>query len=98
MYRGLLVAAALLLAGVAAWGQNPAPADQAEQVKNLLERVEQLEKRVAELEAKSAAPSVVTAAATAPAEAPKAEVSSEAARSEERRVGKECRCRWTTYG
>jgi hypothetical protein len=79
MHRGLLVATVSLLAGVAAWGQNPAPADQAEQVKSLLERVEQLEKRVAELEAKSAAPAVITAAATAPAAAPKAEVPSEAA-------------------
>ena len=82
MYRALLIATILLLATSAAWGQNSPPADLAEQVKTLLERVEKLEKRVAELEAKQAAPPVAPApTANAPA-APQAEAQPAAAKPE----------------
>src|SRR5258705_12590695 len=37
----------------AAWAQSPAPLDQAEQIRILLERVQKLEKRVAEVETKA---------------------------------------------
>ena len=63
MNRQLLVILLSFLAASSAWGRSSPADDQAEQVKALLERVEQLEKRVAELEAKpgvSAAP-VLTA-------------------------------------
>lgn len=52
MRRAWLACGAMLLAGGAARPQSPAPADQAEQVRMLLERVQQLEKRVTELEAR----------------------------------------------
>jgi hypothetical protein len=45
-----------------AWAQSPPPPDQAEQIRVLLERVQQLEKRVAELETK---PTVAVATVTA---------------------------------
>jgi hypothetical protein len=64
MNRQLLVILLSFLAASSAWGRSSPADDQAEQVKALLERVEQLEKRVAELEVKpgaSAAP-VLTAA------------------------------------
>lgn len=61
MYRALLTIMILFLATSAAWGQSPPPADEAEQIRALLERVDKLEKRVAELEAKPAAPSVAPA-------------------------------------
>jgi hypothetical protein len=46
----------------AVWGQSSPPPDQAEQVRALLERVQQLEKRVNELEAKQGAAGAATAA------------------------------------
>jgi hypothetical protein len=52
-----------------AWAQSPPPPDQAEQIRILLERVQQLEKRVAELETKPAAASAVATAANVPAAA-----------------------------
>ena len=52
MHRQLFVTAVLFFAAVSAWGQSQPLPDQTEQVRVLLERVEQLEKRVAELEAK----------------------------------------------
>ena len=62
MHRPLLVFGSLFLAAGTAWAQSPPGAsDQAEQVRMLLERVQQLEKRVNELEAKQ------IAAAPAPA-------------------------------
>src|SRR5690348_9491579 len=47
------------------WAQSPPPADQAEQIRMLIERVQQLEKRVAELEPKVASATAVAAPATA---------------------------------
>lgn len=76
MHRGLCVSAVVLLVGCSAWGQNPPAADQAEQVKSLLERVERLEKRVAELEAKQPATTMVTGtmpADSAPSQKPATE-------------------------
>ena len=62
MHRGLLVAAVVLLGGGSAWCQSPPPTDLSEQVKSLLERVNQLERRVAELEAKQPAAAVANVA------------------------------------
>jgi hypothetical protein len=55
MRRRLPILLLLLISASAAWGQSSPSADQAEQVRLLLERVQQLEKRVNELEAKQAA-------------------------------------------
>jgi hypothetical protein len=64
----------MLFAAGAAWAQSSPPLDQAEQVRMLLERVQQLEKRVAELETKTAAaPAPLEPAANVPA-APKPEL------------------------
>jgi hypothetical protein len=52
MYRPLLVIAVAVLITGAAWGQSSPPPDQTEQVRILLERIQQLEKRVAEVESK----------------------------------------------
>src|SRR6267378_435369 len=49
----------------AAWAQSPRPLDQAEQIRILLERVQQLEKRVAELETKTPAAPVPAAEVSA---------------------------------
>jgi len=75
MHRGLFAIAVVLLAGYSAWGQNPPLANQAEQVRSLLERVERLEKRVAELEAKQPATTMVTDTmpGAAPSQKPEAE-------------------------
>jgi phosphate-selective porin O/P len=72
MHRALLVMGMLFLAATAAWGQNPPPPDQTEQVKLMLERMQQLEKRVAELEVKLAAAqaSSLSAANIAPVQKP----------------------------
>ena len=79
MHRGLVVTAMLTLTAGAAWGQSPPPSDQVEQVKALLERVEQLEKRVAELEARPGAPAVTNASLTTVSAAPQTEAQGEAA-------------------
>lgn len=64
MRRELLVIPVLFLATGSARGQSPPPPGQTEQVRVLLERVEQLEKRVAELEAKQkASPTPILTAA-----------------------------------
>jgi hypothetical protein len=47
----------------AAWAQSPPPLDQAEQIRILLERVQQLEKRVAELETKAPTAAAATESA-----------------------------------
>ena len=74
MRRRLAVLVMMLFAARAAWAQSSAPLDQAEQVRILLERVQQLEKRVAELETKTAAvPAPLQSAANVPA-APKPEL------------------------
>ena len=65
MRRRLPVLLLLLIFTNMAWGQSSPPADQTEQVKLLLERVQQLEKRVNELEAKQGA---VSAGPVAPVE------------------------------
>jgi hypothetical protein len=52
MQRPLLVIAVVILTAGAAWGQSSPPPDQTEQVRILLERIQQLEKRVAEVESK----------------------------------------------
>ncbi|HET8925808.1 MAG TPA: hypothetical protein VFN26_22685 [Candidatus Acidoferrum sp.] len=63
MQRRLPVLTLMLLSANAAWGQSSPPPDQAEQVRVLLERVQQLEKRVNELEAKqTSVPGAPTAA------------------------------------
>src|SRR6266852_2183775 len=54
MLRALSIFAVVLLAGGAVRAQGSPSADQAEQVRMLLERVQQLEKRVLELEARRA--------------------------------------------
>src|SRR6266581_3689586 len=67
MHRPLLIVAVLILAAGAAWGQSTPPPDPTEQVKLLIERVQQLEKRVAELESKQgAAPASSLSAASIP--------------------------------
>jgi hypothetical protein len=59
----LLVIPVLFLATGSAWAQSPPASDQTEQMRVLLERIEQLEKRVAELESKQlASPTTVLAA------------------------------------
>ncbi len=74
MRRRLAVLVMMLFAARAAWAQSSPPLDQAEQVRILLERVQQLEKRVAELETKTAAaPAPLQSAANVPA-APKPEL------------------------
>ena len=64
MHRHLLFCAVLMLTAGAAWGQSPPAPDQTEQIRILLERVQQLEKRVSELETRqpAAAGPVLTAA------------------------------------
>ena len=61
MHRRLAVLVMMIFGANAAWAQSAPPLDQAEQIRILLERVQQLEKRVAELETKAP-----TAAATSP--------------------------------
>src|SRR6266849_3856733 len=73
MHRPFLFVAVLMLTASAAWGQSPPAPDQTEQIRILLERVQQLEKRVAELETRQpAAAAPVLTAASGPA-APKPE-------------------------
>jgi hypothetical protein len=62
MHRRVLVMVVMFLATGSARGQSSLTTDQTEQVKALLERVEQLEKRLAEVEAKQAASPVTSAA------------------------------------
>lgn len=63
MRRQLLVIPVLLFATGSTRGQSPPTPDQTEQIRVLLERVEQLEKRVADLESKQmAAPATVLTA------------------------------------
>ena len=59
MLRRLHVLMLMFLSAGVTWGQSSPPPDQAEQVRILLERVQQLEKRVNELEAKQPAASPV---------------------------------------
>ena len=69
MHRPLLFFAVLILTAGVAWGQGPPAPDQTEQIRILLERVQQLEKRVSELETRQpAAAEPVLTAASAPAE------------------------------
>jgi hypothetical protein len=74
MQRSLLVFAVLFLTATGvAWGQSSPPPDQTEQVKILLERIQQLEKRMSELEAKqAAAPAPSLSAAKVPLPEPAA--------------------------
>ncbi len=69
MRRPLPVLAMMFFVISPAWAQSSPPPDQAEQIRILLERVQQLEKRVAELETKPAAASAVVTAANVPAAA-----------------------------
>ena len=68
MHRPLLVIAVVLLTAGAAWGQSSPPPDQTEQVRILLERIQQLEKRVAEVESKLEAATIpsLSASSTSP--------------------------------
>jgi hypothetical protein len=69
MHRPLLFCTVLILVAGAAWGQSPPAPDQTEQVRILLERVQQLEKRVSELETRqpaAAAPVLTAEGAPAP--------------------------------
>src|SRR6266481_190029 len=70
--RRLPVLAMMFFAISPAWAQSSPQADQAEQIRVLLERVQQLEKRVAELETKPAAAAgvAVTAANVPPVAKP----------------------------
>jgi len=64
MYRRLsLPILIIFLAASSAWGQSPPPPDQTEQIKILLERIQQLEKRVSDLEARQPAAATMTLAA-----------------------------------
>jgi len=69
MHRPLLILAVLILAANAARGQSPSTPDQTEQIKTLLERVQQLEKRLADVESRlpASATTPVLSAANAPA-------------------------------
>ncbi len=69
MRRPLPVLAMMFFAISPAWAQSSPPPDQAEQIRILLERVQQLEKRVGELETKPAAAGAVATAANVPAAA-----------------------------
>ena len=60
MRRRVPVLAMMFFAISPAWAQSPPPPDQTEQIRILLERVQQLEKRVTELETKPAAGAGVT--------------------------------------
>jgi hypothetical protein len=64
----------MFFAAGAAWAQSSPPLDQAEQVRILLERVQQLEKRVAELETKTAAAPAPLESAANVAATPKPEL------------------------
>jgi hypothetical protein len=68
MVRALLLFGATLLAASISCAQNSPPTDQAEQVRVLLERIQQLERRVTDLEAKQApaSASAVSAANESP--------------------------------
>src|SRR5260221_7300759 len=63
MVRALLIFGVALLAASMSYAQNSTPTDQTEQVRVLLERVQQLEKRVTELEARQAQPQAATISA-----------------------------------
>ena len=64
MYRRLsLPIMILFLAASSAWGQSPSPPDQSEQIRILLERVQQLEKRVSDLETRQTPAATITLAA-----------------------------------
>jgi phosphate-selective porin O/P len=83
MVRAFSILGVLLLAVGTARGQDSPPTDQAEQMKLLLERIQQLERRVNELEAKQGPPAqsaVYTASesAVAPAQPPQ-EIAAQAA-------------------
>ncbi len=70
MRKRVPVLAIMFFAVSPAWAQSPPPPDQAEQIRILLERVQQLEKRVAELETKpTAAAGAAATAANVPAAA-----------------------------
>lgn len=69
MYRRLLVIVMISLTPAVAWGQTSPAVDQTEQVRALIERMQQLEKRVAELEAKQGStPTASVSASSAPSE------------------------------
>jgi hypothetical protein len=63
MVRASSILAVFLLAAGAVRAQSSPPADQAGEVRMLLERVQQLEKRVTELEARQASPQAATISA-----------------------------------
>ena len=70
MRRRVPVLAMMLFAISPAWAQSPPPPDQTEQIRVLLERVQQLEKRVTELETKpTAAGRATTTAVNVPSPA-----------------------------
>ncbi len=63
MVRASSILTVFLLAAGAVRAQSSPPADQAREVRMLLERVQQLEKRVTELEARQASPQAATISA-----------------------------------
>src|SRR5580765_473780 len=69
MVRALLSFGVTLLAASMSYAQNSTPTDQTEQVRLLLERIQQLERRVNDLEARQTSGSA-TAASTAAKESP----------------------------
>src|SRR6266852_4516835 len=76
MVRALLIFGVTLLAASISYAQNSTPTDQTEQVRLLLERIQQLERRVTDLEAKQA-PTSATAVSTAAKENPVSSQSSQ---------------------
>ncbi len=79
MHRRLAVLVMMIFGANAAWAQSSPPLDQAEQIRILLERVQQLEKRVAELETKTPAAPVPAAEVSAPVPAAQKPETAEAA-------------------
>jgi hypothetical protein len=79
MRRAWIVFGVVLLAGVAALAQSSPPVDQAEQVRVLLERIQQLERRVTELEARQTPQAGAISAANEPSPQLRAQQAAQAA-------------------
>ena len=73
MYRRLPLLMIVLFAASSTWGQSPPAPDQTEQIRILLDRIQQLEKRVSEMESRQPAAAAPTMAAANVPAAPKPE-------------------------